>query len=111
MLTQQQRDQFRLALAALNNYSIKRVADLDIDQEITDSQVVETRDTLEDFFSAHGRKLGHRDGKPNGQELCRTIAGALYKWEAVQSRPGKRRGNLFVMDFGDARACYFDGEV
>lgn len=111
MLNQLQRDQFRLALAADNSYSVERIDDLDIDQEIEDSQVVETRDTLDQFFSQHGRKLGRRDGKPTGQELCRTIAGDLYKWEDVQSRPGKRRGTLFVMDFGDARACYFDGEV
>lgn len=111
MLNQSQRDQFRLALAAESNYLVTDVNALDIDEIILDSDIVETRETVEDFFSANGRKLSRRDGKPTGEELLKTIVGDLFKWSGVQSRRGKRRGNLFVMDFGDVRACYFDGEI
>lgn len=54
MISQQQRDTFRLALASLNCYSVEKVEDLDIDHLLTDGQVVETRDTVEDFFKAAG---------------------------------------------------------
>lgn len=112
MLTQEQRDQFRLALASWNDYTAKTVEDLDIDDMLSDEQVVETRDTIEDFFSAHGRKLnrkGERPEVPYEQEA--TLLGTLYHWENVRSRKGARRGDLYVMDFGDARAAYFDGEA
>ena len=64
MLTQQQRDTFRLALASLNCYSVEKVEDLDIDDMLTDEQVVETRDTVEDFFAANGRKLNRKGERP-----------------------------------------------
>lgn len=112
MLTQEQRDQFRLALAAWNNYSAKTVEELDIDDMIDDERIVETRDTIENFFDARGRRLtrnGERPAVP--MELNKTICGDVYVWENQQSRKGARRGTLYVMDFGDARACYFDGEA
>lgn len=112
MLTQEQRDTFRLALAALNNYSIKDVAELDIDDMLNDDQVVATRDTVENFFEAQGRRLNRRGERPETPyELNTTICGEMIKWEDVQARKGARRGTLYVMDFGTARAAYFDGEA
>lgn len=111
-MTQEQRDKFRLALSAWNNYSAKTVEELDIDDMIEDDQIVETRDTIENFFDARGRRLtrsGERPAVP--MELNKTIVGDLYVWENQQSRKGARRGTLYVMDFGHARACYFDGEA
>ncbi len=110
MLTQQQRDTFRLALASLNCYTIKKVEDLDIDDMLTDDQVVETRETLDDFFSAHGRKLNRKGERPEKPlEQNQTLVGIVYRWDDVQPHKGARRGTLYVMDFGDARAAYFDG--
>ncbi len=112
MLTQEQRDQFRLALSSWNNYSAKTVEELDIDDMIGDDQIVETRETVEDFFNAGGRKLNRQGQRPETPyELNKTIVGDLYVWEDQQSRKGARRGTLYVMDLGDARACYFDGEA
>lgn len=112
MLTKIQRDTFRLALSALNNYSVKTVEDLDIDDMLTDNQIVETRDTVENFFEAQGRRLDRRTGQRPAvpHELNTTICGDVYKWEDVQTRKGARRGALYVMDFGDARAAFFGGE-
>lgn len=113
MLTQSQRDTFRLALSALNNFSAKAVEELDIDDMLTDDQIVETQDTLENFFDAQGRRLDRRTGQRPAvpHELNKTICGDVYKWEDVQARKGARRGTLYVMDFGGARAAYFDGEA
>ena len=112
MLTQQQRDTFRLALASLNCYSVEKVEDLDIDDMLTDEQVVETRDTIEDFFSANGRKLNRKGERPETPyEQNQTLLGIVFQWDNVQARKGARRGTLYVMDFGDARAAYFDGEA
>ena len=111
MLNQQQRDTFRLALAAHNRYTIESVDDLDIDDIISDDQIIETRETIEDFFNARGWRNDRNGNRPDvPRELNKTIVGDLYIWEDQQSRKGARRGTLFVMDFGDARACYFDGE-
>jgi hypothetical protein len=111
MLTQSQRDTFRFALAALNNYTVEAVAELDIDDMLADDQIVETRDTLDNFFDAQGRRLDRRTGQRPAvpHELNTTICGDVYKWEDVQARKGARRGTLYVMDFGDVRAAYFDG--
>lgn len=112
MLTQEQRDQFRLALAAWSNYSAKTVEELDIDDMIKDEDIVETRDSVENFFDARGRRLDRKGERPAvPAELNKTICGEVYIWENQQSRKGARRGTLFVMDFGEARASYFDGEV
>ena len=64
-------------------------------------EVQETRETIADFIEA-------RTGE---HEIYKTEVGNLYVWEDQQSRKGKRRGNLFVLDAGDRRYCYFDGEV
>ena len=63
--------------------------------------VVETRETIADFIEARG----------NGFDLYKTDVGDLYVWEKQQSRPGKKRGNLFLMDAGGIRYSYFDGEI
>lgn len=112
MLTQEQRNTFRLALSALNNYSVTDVTELDIDDMLSDAQVVETLDTVDDFFNNNGRRLDRRGDRPAVPfELNETIAGTVYKWENVQAEKGKRRGTCYVMDFGTARAAYFDGEI
>lgn len=112
MLTQDQRDNFRLTLASWNNYGATSVADLDIDDMIEDYQIVETRDTLEDFFNAQGRRLLKNGERPLAPfERSETLLGHIYVWENVQARKGARRGTLYVKDFGDVRAAYFDGEA
>jgi len=112
MLTQQQRDTFRLALASLNCYGVKKVEDLDIDNMLTDEQVVETRDTVENFFSANGRKLNRNGQRPEvPYEQNQTLLGVVFQWENIQVRKGAQRGTMYVMDFGDARAAYFTGEA
>lgn len=112
MLTQNQRDTFRLALASLNCFTVEKVEDLDINDMLTDEQVVETRDTVEDFFTANGRKLNRQGKRPEvPYEQNTTLAGIVYQWDDVQARKGARRGTLYVMDFGDARTAYFTGET
>ena len=112
MLTQKQRNTFRLALASLNCYSVEKVEDLDIDDMLTDEQVVETRDIVEDFFSANGRKLNRKGERPEvPYERNQTLLGIVFQWDNIQARKGAQRGTLYVMDFGDARAAYFDGEA
>ncbi len=112
MLTQNQRDTFRLALASLNCYRIEKVEDLDIDDMLTDEKIVETRDTVEDFFSANGRKLTRQGKRPEvPYEQNTTLVGIVYQWDDVQARKGAQRGTLYVMDFGDARAAFFTGEA
>ena len=59
-----------------------------------------TQETIDDFITSRGK----------GYDLYQTPVGDLYVWENVQSRPGKRRGNLFLMDRTDRRLTYFDGE-
>jgi hypothetical protein len=60
-------------------------------------EVVETRETLDDFRRARG--TGERIDTP---------VGSLHCWRRVQAQAGTRRGDLYVMDFGDARAAHFD---
>lgn len=111
MLTQQQRDTFRLALASWNKSSAT-VEELDISDMIEDDQVVSTGESIDHFFSSRGRKLNRNGERPETPyELNRTKVGDLYIWEDQQSRKGARRGTLFVMNFGDYSACYFDGEA
>ena len=106
MLTQEQRDTFRLAVALDNAGGDESIADID-DIVGSDSRVVETAETMDDFFKARGRTV-NRKGEDRG--WCETVKGRFYRWDNVQARPGCRRGTLYVMDFGDARAAYFDGE-
>jgi len=109
MLTQDQRDTFRKALASYNHLG---AADVEIDDMIEDSQIVETAETVDDFFAASGRRLDRNGNRPAiPRELNKTAFGDVYVWEN-QQRGGKgaRRGTLYVMDLGDVRAAYFDGE-
>jgi len=113
MLTQTQRDNFRLALASYNSGgSVKNVDELDMDDMLSDNQIVETRETIDDFFASRGRRMtrfGTLPSKP--MEANETLLGMIYVWENQQSRKGARRGTLYVMDMGAARACLFTGEV
>lgn len=63
--------------------------------------VAETRDTVDGFIQNWG--------EPH-QRLV-TPHGELLVWENLQAAKGCRRGDAFVMDFGDARAAYFTGET
>jgi len=65
------------------------------------AEVVDTRETIADFIKARG----------SDYDLYQTEVGNLYVWENQQTRKGKRRGNLFLMDAGEIRFSYFDGEV
>lgn len=100
MLTQDQRNTFRLTLAAWNNYGAKTIDDLDIDDVLSDDQIVETRETVENFVDANGQARNKV-----------TFLGNVCIWDNIQARKGAARGTLFVMDFGDARASFFDGEI
>lgn len=101
MLTQTERDTFRLALASNCCYSVEDVSDLDISEIIEDDGVVETAETVSDFVNRSDYK---------SHNLCTTLAGELHEFTGCQRSAGKRRGTLYVMDFGHARAAYFDGE-
>jgi len=63
--------------------------------------VVVSAERISDFTAARG----------TAHEEIETEAGLLLVWENQQSRPGCRRGNLFVMDSGDGSLSYFDGEA
>lgn len=100
MLNQKQIEQFRMALAADNIGGYEEDADLD-DAYCSEDEVVQTRDTVDDFTKQWGQP--HDSDKYTG--------GTLMIWNKLQVRKGARRGSLYVMDFGEARASYFDGEV
>jgi len=112
MLTDEQKTQFMMALAAHNSD-----ADLKEEVNIDDShcpdieQVVDCSDTIDAFFVEQGtyrKRDGTRSRKLHQNDTC---YGTIYEWRDVQARKGLRRGNLYVMDFGDRRAAYFDGET
>jgi hypothetical protein len=63
-------------------------------------EVVTTAETLENFICSKG--------KPH--ETIETQAGNLHIWHNQQSRPGCVRGDLFLLDVGNVRLSYFDGE-
>ena len=88
MLTQEQINTFRLALAAQNRYDETDASKLDPDDVASLSEIVGTRDSLADF------------GRVTALRLDRTICGDLYV--------GRVRGGrtLSVMDFGDVRGSY-----
>jgi hypothetical protein len=64
-------------------------------------EVVVTAETLADFVEARG----------NPSETVNTAAGDLHIWQKQQSRPGCRRGDLFLLDAGTSRLSYFGGET
>lgn len=100
MLSTQQIEQFRLATAANNNGGYEEDANID-DAYCSGEQVAQTRDTVANFAEMWG--------KPH--EIENYSFGALLIWHDLQARKGARRGDLYVMDFGDARAAYFSGEA
>ena len=84
MLSNEQIKSFRLALASYNHCG-GPVTDEDIgDVVLSDDDVVATRETIEDFFAARGRKLnrfGNRPEKPS--ELNTTALGDVYVGDAA----------------------------
>ena len=98
-LTETKIDDFRLATAVVNCNGYEE--DATLEQALcSPDEVVETRQTLADFI---------RDrGKPTSSE--KYSFATIYIWENQQSCKGKRRGDLYVVDFGDLRAAYFSGE-
>jgi hypothetical protein len=100
MLTQAQITYFRLATAANNNGGYEEDADLD-DACCRDDQVAQTRDTIADFVT--------KCGQPH--ETDNYSFGNLLVWNGLQTRKGATRGNLYVMDFGEARGTYFSGQA
>ena len=99
MLTQQQREDFSKALTFWNCGDENNEIAVLVEPE----DVVATRDALADFKS--GAALTAKR-----YTIEKTPRGDLHKWEGVQARKGARRGDLFVMDFGDVRAAWFEGE-
>ena len=96
MLTQNQITAFRMATAAHNLGHHEEDATLD-EALCNEDEVVHTRDTAAAFIASHGRP-----------DQCENYkSGDLLVWNKVQTRKGARRGDLYVMDFGDVRAAYF----
>lgn len=90
---------FRLATATNNNGGYSEAATFD-DAYCSENEVTQTRDTVASFIE--------KWGAPHETEVSRF--GKLLIWNDLQTRKGARRGNLYVMDFGNARAAYFGGE-
>lgn len=104
MLNQDQRNTFRLALASFN----RDTSFLDID----DDEIIETANTIDDFFKMHGRIFNPRDEIPEfPYEEIKTLAGVIYIWYDWENRRDFGLGNFHAMDFGTIRALYFDGEA
>ena len=96
MLTEQERIAFSQATAFWNSGNhLDEVAAM-VDPE----DVVETRETIADFIAANEEP----------QERLQTPAGELMVWHNLQKGRGKQRGSLYVMDFGEFRGAYFDGQ-
>ena len=81
MINQNQRDTFRKALSSLNNYTVKIEAELDIGDMLTDEQIVVTAETVENFFTAQGRKLNRK-----GERLLLVALFLLQKRDLVWQR-------------------------
>ena len=101
MLNQNEKIAFCKALAFINTGSEELAEEFDC-YGICDSvgAVVETADALDHFRAgpAAGGKTAHEE----------TPFGKVYVWKGVQPEgKGQRRGDLYVMDFGTARATYF----
>lgn len=99
MLTTEQKELFARIQAAVEAHDgdLDEVADWEI---LNPEKVVETRESVEDFVRRWGRPT---------ETLCGEHT--VYSWKRVQTAPGKARGDLDVVDFGDARAVYFSGEA
>jgi len=68
----------------------------------SEEDVVQTRDTITDFEN------GLANGGPD--ERIDTPFGELLVFSNRQRAKGLARGDLFVLDFGHARAAYFSGQ-
>jgi len=98
MLTSEQKYAFRVSLAALDvDGKAERVEPWML---VDDDEVTETRDAISDFQA--------RWGKPREEQ---SAGHTVYCWDRVQTRRGAVRGDLRVVDFGDARAAHFSGEA
>jgi hypothetical protein len=95
MLTTEQKETFRKAVDFLNG---DKSGTLECPLVDNNDDVVTTSDTVDDFK------------KHAGLVEKETAFGKLFVAENHQAGKGLRRGDLFVMDFGDARAAYFTGE-
>lgn len=102
MLTDEQIENFCKATAVYNCGDLEAYEDVE-DRVCEPDDVARTRDTVQGF------KEGLGNGEPD--EIVKTPAGDLLVWYNLQLAKGCCRGDLFVMDFGDARAAYFDGET
>lgn len=109
MLTQRQRDGFRLAIGKVRRSQQKAAGIQASTEDLSDSMIFESESTIDDFFGKYGRSLTLRGTQPKvPHELYNTSCGEIYKWEKAKSREGERQGNLYVMDFGTMRAVYFE---
>lgn len=101
MLTQAQRDEFRTVLLANDgNLTLEEAAAEFADGlAVADDKIAETAETVADFAARWGREA----------LVSEVVCGKLHAWEGVQVAKGARRGDLFVMNFGAARAVYFTG--
>jgi hypothetical protein len=97
MLTEEQKTDFRKAVDFWNG---DKSGTLDCPLVSDNDDVAETQDTIDDFERSQGS--AHPTATPWG-DLC--------VWEGVQVAKGLRRGTSWVMDFGVARAAYFNGEL
>ena len=95
MLNETEKNTFRKAVDFQNG---DKSGTLDCPYIDSVDDVVSTQDDLASFQ----KKAALREIK--------TDFGTLFVAEGVQAAPGKRRGDLFVMDFGHGRAAYFTGE-
>jgi hypothetical protein len=64
------------------------------------TDVAATQETVADFIKQWGT--------PN---ITKTPAGDLMVWKNIQIKKRLRRGDSFLMDFGNVRAGYFTGET
>lgn len=100
MLQQADREKFSRATAIWNSADDENAPEWASLCEPAD--VVETFETLEYHETSRGRKA---------DEVKTSSAGTLYVWRSVQMARGRRRGEMFLMDFGYARGAFFTGDA
>lgn len=93
MLTTKQSQDFSNAISIWNGADPKDQNDLNICRLVEAGDEVETRDTLEDFISAQGEPT----------ESLKMDMDFGFRVLSVWKR---KKYDLFVMDFGEARASY-----
>ena len=109
MLNKNQLDTFRFAITLIRERANQGENEVKRKDSLTNDNIVYTPGTLENFFGKYGRALTLRSTKPAiPRELCTTVYGDVYRWKNAQSRAGERPGTLYVMDFGERRAAYFE---